>query len=632
MTTTKHYGSWASPISSDLIASANTAFQSVAYDQGRVYLQESRPSEAGRSLLRVYDLGWRDLTPTGFNVRSRVHEYGGGAFLVHGDSLYFSNFQDQGVYCQATNGGTPRLLASGYRFADYQMDQRRSRLLAVCEDHSGRRVENSVCAIDLSTGRVSTLLSGADFYSSPRLSPDGQRLAYLCWNHPDMPWDRAQLRVCVLTDTGVAEDLLVVGDEAVAQPRWSADGWLYYVSDPTGWWNLHRWRAGHTECLLQMEAEFAESLWVFGMSNYDLLGHDKIACACTSKGLWKLLLLDLKTRDFQQLNLPYTRYSSVCAGGGKVYFLGASGDSPTTLVEYDPATSTTRELASSASLPVDRSYLSLPEPVEFPTRDGLTAHAFYYRPVNPDFRAPQGELPPLIVISHGGPTASAQPILDMRLQYWTSRGFGVLDVNYSGSTGYGRAYRQRLYGQWGVADVEDCVRAAEYMVAKGLADPDRLIIRGSSAGGYTTLCALTFHTTFRAGASYYGICDLEALERDTHKFESRYNHRLIAPYPERADVYRARSPIHSVDMLSCPLIIFQGLEDRVVPPEQARKMYEALCRKGVATACVLFEGEQHGLRRAESIKRALEAELYFYSRVFGFELAEHIAPLEIANL
>lgn len=631
MKRTESYGSWSSPIRSDLIASSNTTFQSVAYDQGRVYLHETRPSEAGRSLLRVYEGSWRDLTPPKFNVRSRVHEYGGGAFLVRGDSIYFSNFQDQGVYRQ--RGEQIELLTSGYRFADYQMDERRARLLAVCEDHKGSRVENSICSIDLSTGRVSQLLSGADFYSSPRLSHDGQRLAYLLWNHPDMPWDRTELRVCTLTDTGVAEDLLVVGNEAVVQPQWSTDGSLYYVSDRTGWWNLYRWSVGQEpECLLQMEAEFAEPLWVFGMSHYALIDEARLVATYTSRGFWKMLVLDLETRQAQTLDLPYTRFSSVCTGGGKVYFLAASSHIPTVVVEYDPETGMHKELASSASLSVDRSYISLPVPVEFPTQGGLTAHAFYYPPTNPDFQAPQGERPPLIVISHGGPTAAAQPVLEMKLQYWTSRGFGVLDVNYGGSTGYGRAYRQRLLGQWGIVDVEDCVKAAEYMVAKGLADHDRLIIRGSSAGGYTTLCALTFHRLFRAGASYYGICDLEALEQDTHKFESHYNHRLIAPYPERADLYRARSPIHFVDRLNCPLIIFQGLEDRVVLPEQAQSMYEAVRRKGLPVACVFFEGEQHGLRRAESIKRALEAELYFYSRVFGFELSEPIEPVDIANL
>lgn len=629
---TRSYGSWTSPISSDLIASGNTTFQSVAYDQGRIYLHETRPSEGGRSLLRVYESNWRDLTPPGFNVRSRVHEYGGGAFLVQEGTLYFSNFQDQSVYRQPI-GGMPELLATGYRFADYHMDKQRSRLLAVCEDHSSGQVENSICAIDILTGRVSLLVSGADFYSSPRLSPDGQRLAYLLWNHPDMPWDRTQLRVCTLTDTAVAEEILVVSDEAVVQPCWSDDGKLYYISDRTGWWNLYRWIPGQEpECLLEMEAEFAEPLWVFGMSHYALIDDTRLIAAYTYRGFWKMLLIDLQTLEVQPLDLPYTRFSSVCAGDGKAYFLAASGHSPTVVVEYDPETAVHRELASSALLTIDRSYISLPVAVEFPVQDGSTAHAFYYPPVNPDFQAPQNEKPPLIVISHGGPTAAAQPVLDMKVQYWTSRGFGVLDVNYRGSSGYGRAYRQKLLGQWGVVDVEDCIRAAEYMVAEGLADADRLIIRGSSAGGYTTLCALTFHRLFRAGASYYGICDLEALEQNTHKFESHYNHRLIAPYPERADLYRARSPIHSVSSLNCPLIIFQGLEDRVVPPEQAQKMYEAVCGKGLPVACIFFEGEQHGLRRAESIRRALEAELYFYSRIFGYELAEPVSGVEIANL
>jgi dipeptidyl aminopeptidase/acylaminoacyl peptidase len=634
------YGSWGSPISSDLIVRGVVGLSQVTTDNGAAYWMESRPGEDGRNVIvrRAAGANMEDVTPRPFNARTRVHEYGGGDFAVHDDTVYFSNFADQRVY-RLPPGGEPGPLTpeTGRRFADMVVDTARNRLIAVREDHAGRDPVNEIVGVDLENGDETVLATGSDFYSSPRLSPDGSRLAWLTWNHPNMPWDGTELMVCDVDAEGRTENAgRVAGgpDESIFQPEWSPDGTLHFVSDRTGWWNLYRLGAGNVEPLCQKEAEFGAPQWMFGMSTYAFLSSGRIVCSYTDRGGSHLALLDTQSGDLEPIQTPYSSIAFVRAdvATGNVVFLGGSPTGPACIVSLDPSTGENEVLRSSDEMEIDSGYLSVPEPVEFPTENDRTAYAFFYPPNNQDYAAPEGERPPLLVMSHGGPTAATSPALDLEIQYWTSRGIAVLDVNYGGSTGYGREYRRRLDGAWGVVDVEDCANGAVYLAERGLVDGDRLMITGGSAGGYTTLCALAFTDTFAAGASHFGVSDLEELAKETHKFESRYLERLIGPYPERADLYRERSPIHHTQKLSCPVIFFQGLEDEVVPKEQAETMFAALREKGLPVAYMPFEGEQHGFRRADNIRRALDGELYFYSRIFGFELADPVEPVPIENL
>ena len=635
------YGSWKSPITSDLIVSETIGLGQIALDGQDVYWIEQRPTEGGRYVIvrRTPDGRTTDVTPPPFNARTRVHEYGGGAFTVADGTIYFSNFADQRLYRQDP-GAEPRPITpeADLRYADGVFDRRRGQMICVREDHTdpGREAVNTIVSLDLEgddDGQV--LVSGNDFYSSPRLSPDGSRLAWLTWNHPNMPWDGTELWVGELGGDGsLIQTERVAGGaaESIFQPEWSPDGVLHFVSDRTGWWNLYRWRDGQVEPVVEMEAEFGLPQWVFGLSTYAFESADRILCAYTRQGTWRLASLDTATGELEPIETPYTQIGGLRAAPGRVVFLAGSPTEPTSVVQLDLATRRFEVLRRSSEIEIDAGYLSTPQEIEFPTERGLTAHAFFYAPQNRDYAAPPGERPPLLVIIHGGPTAATSSTLNLGIQYWTSRGLAVLDVNYGGSTGYGRAYRQRLEGQWGVVDVDDCVNGARYLVEQGTVDGNRLAIRGGSAGGYTTLSALTFRDVFKAGASYFGVSDLEALTKDTHKFESRYLDRLVGPYPERRDLYRQRSPIHFTQRLSCPMILFQGLEDKVVPPDQAETMFEAVRAKGLPVAYLPFEGEQHGFRRAENIKRALDAELYFYSKVFGFELADAVEPVPIENL
>ncbi|MBI3757661.1 MAG: S9 family peptidase [Deltaproteobacteria bacterium] len=637
---TASYGSWKSPITSDLIVAATVGLGQIILDDDDVYWSEARPTEGGRNVIVRWTPDGRttDITPAPFNVRTRVHEYGGGSFTVSRGTAYFSHFLDQRLYKQPLGDTLQPLTAVGaFRYADAIVDHRRNRLICVCEDHTAVDKEpvNTIVSVDLTTGAVQLLVSGHDFYSSPRLSPDDSRLAWLAWNHPNMPWDGTELWVGGdLTKDGQIKQTQHIADgptESIFQPEWSPDGVLHFISDRSGWWNLYRWRNGSIEALCPMEAEFGRPQWVFGMSTYAFLSATQLLCSYSSEGTWRLARLDTTTRQLTPIDTLYTEIGDVRATATHLVFGGGSPTEPASIVRLDLATQQRTVLRRANTLSLDAGYFSVPQAIEFPTEHGLTAHALFYPPKNRDYAASDQERPPLLVKSHGGPTASAQTTLNLGIQYWTSRGVAVLDVNYGGSSGYGRAYRNRLKGQWGIVDVDDCANGARFLVGKGLVDGDRLAITGGSAGGYTTLCALTFRNFFKAGASHYGISDLEALAHDTHKFESRYEESLVGPYPARQDLYRERSPIHFTDRLSCPLIIFQGLEDKVVPPNQAEKMVAALRAKGLPVAYVPFPGEQHGFRDAKNIKRALDAELYFYSRVFGFSLADPVEPVPIEN-
>jgi dipeptidyl aminopeptidase/acylaminoacyl peptidase len=645
------YGSWKSPITADLIVAGTIGLGQIALDGDDIYWTEGRPAEAGRNAIvrRTPDGKTADVTLSPFNARTRVHEYGGGAFTVKDGTVYFSNFADQRLYKQTPNSEPqPLTPETNRRYADAVIDSQRGRIICVCEDHTGGGHEpvNTLVSINLENGEdIQVLASGSDFYSSPRLSPDNSQLAWLSWNHPNMPWDGTQLWVAQIKEDGsLGEAECIAGgvDESIFQPEWSPAGVLYFVSDRTNWWNLYRWLPpqpplskggqGGVESLCEMEAEFGLPQWVFGMSTYAFESANRIICTYTQKGIWHLASLDTQTKQLEVIETLYTEISSLHAANGHAVFIAGSATEPTAVVQFDLTNRQISVLKRSSELEIDTGYLSRPQAIAFPTENNLTAYAFFYPPQNKDYTAPTEEKPPLIVKSHGGPTASTSSAFNLKIQYWTSRGFAFVDVNYGGSTGYGRDYRQRLVGQWGIVDVDDCANAAKYLAEQGLVDGERLAIAGGSAGGYTTLCALTFRDVFKAGASYYGVSDLEALATDTHKFESRYLDGLIGPYPERKDLYEERSPIHFTDKLSCPVIFFQGLEDKVVPPNQAEMMVEALKSKGLPVAYVAYEGEQHGFRRAENIKRTLDGEFYFYSRVFGFEPAEAVEPVVIENL
>ena len=619
MSAHKPYGSWPSPLTASRVTAGALRLDHVQLDGEDVYWVEGRASEGGRYVIvrRTADGAIIDVTPTVFNVRTRVHEYGGAAYTVDRGTIYFANFADQRIYRQRAGAVPEPITAEGGFYADFRVDRTRDRLISVREDHSkaGEAI-NTIVAIG---GGETVLVSGADFYSDPIVSPDGASLAWLQWHHPNMPWDGTELCVARFETDGTlgpARTIAGGATESIFQPEWSPDGTLYFVSDRSGWWNLHRLLNGEVEVVHAMAAEFGKPQWTFSMVTYAFMSAERIAATYTQGGRWQLALIDTRSRTCTPVPLLVQPLESIHATADAIYFIGGSATEANAITRLALADRSTEVLRSASAERIEPAWISVPEAITF-TAAGRDVHAFYYPPVNPAVTAPAGERPPLLVLTHGGPTGASSDVLDSKVQFWTSRGFAVLDINYSGSTGYGRAYRERLNGQWGIADVTDAVGGAEAMVAAGKADPARLAIRGGSAGGYTTLAALTFHQVFKAGASYYGISDLEVLQQDTHKFESRYNESLIGPYPAAREVYVARSPIHFTDRLSCPIILFQGLDDKVVPPNQSEMMAAALRKKGLKVKYVTFEGEQHGFRKAENIIRALEEELAFYRDVFG---------------
>jgi dipeptidyl aminopeptidase/acylaminoacyl peptidase len=640
------YGSWKSPITAALLVQDAVTLSDVQVDGDTVYWCERRPSEGGRTVVVRGETGAAggvvvsDAIPEGFNARTTVHEYGGGAYLARGGTVFFSHFDDQRVYRLDAGAAAPQPITAepptkwGYRYADMRLRADGRSLVCVRETHpaDGAEARNEVVVLPSDGSDAPVVVAGGhDFYAAPRLSPDGNRLAYYSWDHPRMPWDGTELWV-VAVDADcrpASEAQRVAGgpQESVIQPRWSPDGVLHYLSDRNGWWNLY---TEDGTALASRAAEFGSPPWAFGQSSYCFVDGG-IACIWSEAGSDRLGTVPRGGGAPRQVELPYTNLASVRPIRTGVVLLAGSPTNEQAVVEVDLAGGTDHVVRRSRDGSVDAGYLSVPEAVAFPTEGGA-AHAFYYPPANKDFTGPDGERPPLLVVSHGGPTGATSSVLSLRTQYWTSRGIAVVDVNYGGSSGYGREYRQRLAGTWGITDVVDCINAARFLTGRGDVDGERVLIRGGSAGGYTTLCALAFHDFFAAGASHFGVADAEALARDTHKFESRYLDGLIGPYPEARDTYMARSPIHFADQISCPLILFQGLDDKVVPPAQSEQMAAALDKNGIPHAYLAFAGEQHGFRQAENIVRSFEAELYFYSRVLGFPLAEPIAPVSIAHL
>jgi dipeptidyl aminopeptidase/acylaminoacyl peptidase len=637
------YGTWLSPITAELIARGSVSVNYPDLSGGHVWWIERRPQEDGRSVVRKRPVEGGeavDVIPQGFDARTRVHEYGGGAYLVDGETLFFSNDADGRLY-RVDPGGEPRAITPepseprALRYADGDAHPGGAFQIWVRERHEGEgEPVNELVALDQGGGSEPRLIaSGHDFYSSPRISPDGTKLAWTTWDHPRMPWDGSELWVADLAADGtLGSERLVAGGpkESIFQPEWSPAGELHYVSDRSGWWNLYR--DGRDESLCAREAEFGGPQWIFGLSAYTFLDDGRIVCLVVERGFGRLAHL---TPDgelaFLDLDYEPTLYGPrVRSDGQHLTYAGAAPDKALAIVLLHPERHELEVVARSIAEQPDGRYISTPRAIEFPTGDGsATAHALFYRPRSAGYEPPEGELPPLLVMSHGGPTGAAAADLDLDIQFWTSRGIAVVDVNYRGSTGYGRAYRELLEGNWGIADVEDCIAAARHLAAEGEADPSRLAITGGSAGGYTTLGAVAWHDFFHAGTSYYGVADIEALFGTTHKFESRYDESLIGT---DRDVWRERSPLYSADQISCPLLILQGLEDAVVTPDQAEMMVAALEKNGTPYAYLAFEGEQHGFRKAENIQRSLEAELDFYGQVLGFDPADEIEPVEIKNL
>ncbi len=631
MVTTAPYGSWASPVTLEMLVEDAVVLAAPQVVGDDVYWMERRPRDAGRTaVVRRRNGRIEDVTPPGFNARTRIHEYGGVSYLAAEGVLLAMHFDDQRVYRVTDGEATPLTpepeIAAGDRYADLVL--RNDVVLAVRERHvADREPINEIVAFPLAGGEPRVVASGHDFYASLRRSPDGSRLAWLTWDHPRMPWDGTELWIADLSaDASLGEPQLVAGgrSESIFQPEWGPDGALYWSSDRTGWWNLYR----DGEPVSPIEAEIGGPQWVFGLSRYGFLDDGRLVAVVSSQGRQRLAVVADGAYRFVATDHDTMLYY-LAPQGTRAWLLAGGATTALGIVAVDVDSGEVDVAARNFTLDVDKAYISTAQAIEAPSAGGAVTHAFYYPPANPDYRAPEGELPPLVVMSHGGPTATTTAQLDLAIQFWTTRGLAVVDVNYRGSVGYGRPYRTALEGEWGVVDTDDCIAAARYLADTGRVDGQRMAITGGSAGGYTTLCALAFHDVFAAGASYFGVADCAALAEDTHKFESRYLDSLIGPLPEAADLYRERSPLYHAEGISCPVVLLQGADDEVVPPEQAEVMVAALANRGIPHAYVLFEGEGHGFRRAENIMAASGAELSFYGQIFGFEPADDIPRLAL---
>jgi len=642
------YGNWSSKISAQLIVGDSISIDEPRQQAGSLYYIERRPQESGRCVIvRITDGNAVDILPPPYSARSRAHEYGGGCYCVFENTVFFINDSDQDIYLVRDNKISRITQAENQRFADFSYDEKFNRLIAICETHDSNSVLNSIVTIDINDGDITFIETANDFYASPRLNNTSTQLCWQTWNHPNMPWDGNQLWLADIDDHGLVQNKKhIAGGEniSVFQPRWSPQDILHFISDDTGWWHLYRYSyeidPDQAEQLTHGEKEFGLPQWVFAQSTYTFVDDNNILCCYQSAGKSVLAKLSLSGKpELSEIQSDWQEFHGITADQDLISFIAAAGHCFPQLITAsfdDEQTSLSTTVSkTSCLLPVSTDYYSQAQTITFRNRKDQDVFANYYPPKNPDYTPDENEKPPLIVICHGGPTGQSGIALDAKKQFWTSRGFALLDVNYSGSTGYGRAYRSRLDANWGLLDVSDCCDAALYAVAQGLADKEQLIIRGSSAGGYTVLAALTFEQVFAAGASYYGISELTSLASDTHKFEARYLDRLIRPYPEADALYQQRSPINHTGQLNCPVIFFQGIEDRVVPKQQAEKMFEALDKKGLPVAAQYFAGEQHGFRKAETIEQCLNNELSFYQLVFNLKPKNEIhfkGSIQIKNI
>lgn len=614
---TAPYGTWDSPITADMVASSIITFQDIVIDSDDIYWSEMRPQEKGRYVIVKQAPGAKalDVLPSPWNARTRVHEYGGAAFTVHKGIIYFTNYEDQRLYKMHPNQEPIALTESGIRFAECIVTP--YGIIAIGESHQepGEPI-NFLALIDSETGTVKKLHAGHDFYAACAISLDASRLAWITWDHPNMPWDNAMLWVAKISEQGLSDVQQIdakIPTQSFFQPQWRADNTLVVVSDKSNWWNLYEVKDHHLIPLYPIESEIGSPLWILGKSTWGFY-EDGILCYFPDKeGINRLSVI--KNKTVTPFDLPYTNFSQIRIAHNKIICMAGAADKPTAILSVSKKSYTV--LRENISLPIDSAYLSKPKHITYPSKNGREAYAYFYPPTHKNIQGSPDTLPPLIVKSHGGPTAQCSCDLNLEIQYWTSRGYAFVDVNYGGSTGYGRAYRERLKGQWGIVDVEDCEAAAKYLAAEHIVAPNKLAIMGGSAGGYTTLAALTFTATFQVGASHYGVSDCAALALDTHKFESRYLDGLIGPYPQEKALYEARSPIFHVDKLQSPIIFFQGKEDTVVPPIQAEKMFQALQAKGISTALFLFDGEQHGFRNAVNRKTVLEEQEKFFKKILA---------------
>ena len=656
------YGSWKSPITAEmLISGGKRRLNEIKTDGDDIYWLDARPDEGGRIvIMRLSSDGQiQDLTPAPFNSRNAVHEYGGGSYAVRNRTIYFTNWEDQRIYVQ-NDGEEPQPLTTeppiprGLRYADLTLTPNGKLILCIRETHTddGNEATNEIVAVNTSTGEQTVVASGRDFYCAPRVAATHDGIAWTEWDHPNMPWDGNHLISGSFNpaDASVSTKAELAGgqDESIVQPTWSKDGTLHFVTDRTGWWNIHAWRGGAPVNLLDERSDHGRPDWQFAFTSYAHLPDGSIAVGKGGVTSGAVVLVDPASNSAKVVEIPYSEVSFATAApdGDSILFVGASPTQEPAIISLDLETETCSTIYAPSKVSIDPGYLSSPQHIIFPTTENGEAHAYYYEPTNKDFEAPspsprsaggeskRGALPPLVTICHGGPTSASGTGLDLSTHYWTSRGFAVVDVNYRGSSGYGKVYRDALKGKWGIYDTDDCIAAAQYLINQGLVDKDRVIIRGGSAGGYTTINALTFHDFFAAGAALYGIADLMVFIGDTHKFESRYLDSLVGPYPEEKQRYHDRSAINFMDQLATPMIILQGLEDEIVPPSQAEIMVEALESKGLPYAYIGFPGEQHGFRQAKNIIRAQEAELYFYGKVLGFEPADNISEdvVKVRNL
>ncbi len=634
------FGSWKSPIGIELVArSSHGWIGQLCADGEKLYALRNYTEEGGRGAVAwIHDDGRsEDITPAPYSARTRVYEYGGDCFAVKDDVVYFSNYPDDRLYRHLPGREPEPITAEGaMRYADLVLDVRRNRLICIREDHtSAGEAKHTIAAVHLDGDEYGTVLfDQADFVAFLSLSDDGSKLAWIAWNHPNMPFYSSSLWSADVQEDGSLTNVQQVvpeQEESVTDPRWSPDGSLYFCTDRNNWWNLHRWKSGKTENVCPAEAELGNPFWNIGLRMYRFLTPSRVVAAQNQMGTWQVIIIDTEAGRYETIPTPFTYIIRLELVGESLYMVAASATMSRSLVRLDLNSGDLVVLESSVQYPIAADCISAGQHIAYPTENGLEAYGFYHPPKNPDHEAPAEELPPLIINVHGGPTGSHKNALDMGVQFYTSRGFAVFNINYGGSAGYGREYRNRLRGQWGVVDVEDAVNGARYLVERGLADPKRTIVRGGSAGGFTTFAALAFKDYFRAGSSLFGISDVEVFHQETHKYESRYCETLIGPYPQSRDLYRERSAMSKVDEINAPLIIFQGGEDKIVPPNQSQFVARALSERDVPVVYIKFEGEGHGFRKFENVVTLAQSEQAFFGKIFGFEPADELPELEITN-